>query len=69
MEDETKLTANTVFQKNRVKVTTPTNVVMITACQGQPKKVSPGLHSSGSCEMICRHKKIITGKIKLTKDA
>lgn len=69
MEDKTKLTANTVFQKNRVKVTTPTNAVTITACQGQPKKVSPGLHSSGSCEMICQHKKNITGKINLTKDA
>lgn len=30
---------------------------MTTACQGQPNKVSPGFHSSGSNEIIWRDKK------------
>lgn len=56
IQDCTQLTANTVFQKNTVKVTTPTKAVIITAGHGQPKKVSPGFHSSGSKEIVCFHR-------------
>ena len=59
----TILTARMVFHMKTMMVKTPTRAVTITACQGQPNKVSPGRHSSGRREIIwvyikaniCRH--------------